>query len=892
MRSFSTFWVEQEDPLSPEAVAIRRRQVETLGKRVPVVIAGNLVGSTLITAIVWQHTTIIVLAPWLALMWLMSLLRLWHWRRRGAAVAEDIVNQRDLTRSVVGSSVAGVLWGAAAAAFFNSGVALQDVFVIFVIGGMAAAAASYLAVLPLACIAFITFSMSPVIVKLGLTGDPVPVVMAAILVFYLAAMLFLARSSFADFVSRVRSDHENAALLDRLARASQELERRVEERTRELAASEQRATAERRRLIDAIEAFPDGIVIHDGEDRLILCNEQFRGMHGAIRDLLTPGIEFETLLRAGIERGLAPTAAGREEEWLSERLRRHRQPGKAFVERLAGDRWIRIEERHTAEGGTVGVRTDITRSMQQEAALRASEEQLRLVTDALPVTITYVDADQRYRFLNKTFEQWHKRPRSEALGRAMATVLSKPHYDSVRSAVEEVLSGKEARSEATLVHADGVTRRVQRIYIPHFSADNRVLGFFALVEDITAQRETEALLLLAQKNEAVGHLTGGIAHDFNNLLGIIIGNLELIEDRIAGDPVSLKLFKSTSRACLRGAELTNRLLAFARRQMLNPRVTDVNGLTAGLIELLRRTLEESIHIETALADDLRPAMIDPGQLENAIVNIAINARDAMQDGGNLLIETRNARLDETYSRKYPDVAPGWYVLIAITDTGAGMPAGVVARAFDPFFTTKEVGRGSGLGLSMVYGFIKQSGGHATIYTEVGHGTTVRMYLRRADGADAAPEAGEGDDTAHPTGSERILVVEDDAQLRDLAVSTLEALGYSVLMAGSGPAALDILDAGNHIDLLFTDVVMPGGMNGHELASQARQRVPGLRILLTSGYTPNAVLRQGTMEPGTQLIGKPYRKRELAAKVRAVLDELVARRPPKEPSGPSGTAITA
>ncbi len=313
MRSFSTFWVEQEDPLSPEAVAIRRRQVETLGKRVPLVIAGNLVGSTLITAIVWQHTAIIVLAPWLALMWLISLLRLWHWRRRGAAVADDIANQRDLKRSVVGSSVAGVLWGAAAAAFFSSGVALHDVFVIFVIGGMAAAAASYLAVLPLACIAFITFSLSPVIVKLGLTGDPVPVVMAAILVFYLAAMLFLARSSFADFVARVRSDHENAALLDRLARASQELERRVEERTRELAASEQRATAERQRLIDAIEAFPEGVVIFDGEDRLILCNEQFRRMHGANRDLLTPGIEFETLLRAAIERGQTPAVAGRED---------------------------------------------------------------------------------------------------------------------------------------------------------------------------------------------------------------------------------------------------------------------------------------------------------------------------------------------------------------------------------------------------------------------------------------------------------------------------------------------------------------------------------------------------------------------------------------------------
>ena len=391
----------------------------------------------------------------------------------------------------------------------------------------------------------------------------------------------------------------------------------------------------------------------------------------------------------------------------------------------------------------------------------------------------------------------------------------------------------------------------------------------AMLTDITQQLETEEHLRQAHRLEAIGQLTGGVAHDFNNLLTVILGNSEALAERLAGDPQMKMLAEMTASAAERGAELTSRLLAFARRQPLDPKPTDVNQRIDSMDTLLRRTLGEHIEIKTIRAAGTWNAMVDAGQLENAILNLCLNARDAMPDGGRLTIETANVDLDAGYAMTQDELTPGQYVLVAVSDTGVGMDRGTLARVFEPFFTTKDAGKGSGLGLSMVYGFVKQSYGHVRIYSEPGQGTTVRLYLPRAD-APATSSEGTADSSMTETGTERILLVEDDALVRTHVVGQLEGLGYSVVAASTGAEAVAILRQDRAFDLLFTDVVMPGGMNGRQLADEAAKLAPGLPVLFTSGYTEDAIVHHGRLDPGVQLIAKPFRRRDLAARLRAIL----------------------
>ncbi|MHC4446904.1 MAG: PAS domain S-box protein [Planctomycetota bacterium] len=393
--------------------------------------------------------------------------------------------------------------------------------------------------------------------------------------------------------------------------------------------------------------------------------------------------------------------------------------------------------------------------------------------------------------------------------------------------------------------------------------------FIGIARDISERKEAEARLQQAQKMEAVGQLTGGVAHDFNNLLTVILGNLSLLEQRVDDDVRAGNLVGTASRAALRGADLTKRLLAFSRRQILEPKVLDLNQLVVEMDPLLRRSLGAVVEIKTAFTDGLWPAKIDPGQLESALLNLVINARDAMPEGGTVTIETANATLDEAYAHRHGDVAVGGYVLLAVSDTGVGIPEEVQRRIFEPFFTTKESSKGTGLGLSMVYGFVKQSGGHADFYSEVGRGTTIKLYFPKTEaGVPAAERREEGES---PVGEETILVVEDDADVRATGVTFLKQLGYRVLEAEDGPTALEVLERADGIDLLFTDVVMPGGMNGPAVAAAALDLRPGLKVLYTSGYTRDAAFQGETVDEATELLTKPYLKRDLAARVRSILD---------------------
>jgi signal transduction histidine kinase/CheY-like chemotaxis protein len=376
-----------------------------------------------------------------------------------------------------------------------------------------------------------------------------------------------------------------------------------------------------------------------------------------------------------------------------------------------------------------------------------------------------------------------------------------------------------------------------------------------------------------QKMEAVGQLTGGIAHDFNNMLAIVIGSLDLARRRLTGaeDRRLSECIDHATQGAQRAATLTARLLAFARQQPLDPKVIDANKLVGGMSEMLRRTLGASISIETVLAGGLWKICADPAQVENAIVNLAVNARDAMPDGGKLTIETANADLDERYARTHDEVTAGQYVMLSLTDTGCGMPSDVIERAFDPFYTTKAIGRGTGLGLSQIFGFVKQSRGHVKIYSEVGRGTTVKLYLPRYRGEDAQVTTDRADQPV--TGGrpdEIVLVVEDEAQVRHMSVDALRELGYTVLQAANGEEALRQLGGVSEIDLLFTDIVMPG-MTGRQLADRALRERPDLKILYTTGYTRNAIVHNGIVDEGVSFLTKPFTLDALARKIREVLD---------------------
>jgi nitrogen-specific signal transduction histidine kinase/CheY-like chemotaxis protein len=387
----------------------------------------------------------------------------------------------------------------------------------------------------------------------------------------------------------------------------------------------------------------------------------------------------------------------------------------------------------------------------------------------------------------------------------------------------------------------------------------------------------EEALRQSQKMEAIGQLTGGVAHDFNNLLQVVLGSLERVRFRAERIGLILpqeieRLIEAAQHGSRRAAVLTQQLLAFSRRQPLAPKPLEMNRLVAGMSEMLARTLGEAVQIETVLGGGLWRVLADANQLENALINLAVNARDAMQGGGRLTIETANAFLDEAYTRAEDDVQPGQYVMLAVTDTGSGMPPDVLRKVFEPFFTTKELGRGTGLGLSQVYGFIKQSGGHIRIYSEVGQGTTVKIYLPRlVAGPEEAAQATHTGEVPLGSEVECILVVEDEAAVRALTVATLRELQYRVVEAADGAAALAVLQQEPAVQLLFTDVGLPGGMNGRQLADAAREVRPGLKVLFTTGYARNAIVHHGRIDPGVELISKPFSAADLAHRVRAILD---------------------
>lgn len=526
--------------------------------------------------------------------------------------------------------------------------------------------------------------------------------------------------------------------------------------------------------------------------------------------------------------------------------------------------------------------------------LRESEVRFRNMADHAPVMMWMTDPTGSLTYLNRLWSEFTGQTPEHALGFGAWEALhpeDRPESEGIFFTANA--AHEQFRIECRLRRRDGVYRWALNAASPRFGDDGAFLGYIGSVIDITDRKEaeqilqqaneileqriaaaiaeraeTEAQLRQAQKMEAIGKLTGGVAHDFNNVLQVIAGNLQLLTRDFVSNPRAEQRLHTAIAAISRGSKLASQLLAFGRRQPLAPKVINLGRLIRNIDDMLRRALGEGIEIETIIAGGLWNTFVDTVQVENALLNLAINSRDAMNGHGKLTIEAGNAFLDDAYVTRQADVTAGQYVMVAVTDTGCGIPPDLIEHVFEPFFTTKAEGQGTGLGLSMVYGFVKQSGGHTKIYSEPGQGTTVRLYLPRAreqedieTDVEAAPATG---------GTETVLVVEDDEDVRRTVVDMLSELGYRVLKARDAQSALVIIESGVPIDLLFTDVVMPGTLRSPELARKAQDRLPNLAVLFTSGYTENAIVHGGRLDDGIDLLSKPYSREALARKVRHVL----------------------
>ena len=558
----------------------------------------------------------------------------------------------------------------------------------------------------------------------------------------------------------------------------------------------------------------------------------------------------------------------RDGTWKGELTQRHRDGRRIFVV----SRWVVVIRQAPEDSVVLATNIDISDLKNAQAALASRQSHLLSILDTVPEAMVVIDEAGIMMSFSKAAEKLFGYAADEVCGRNVKVLMPDPDRGRHDGYIGRYLATGERRiigfgRVVTGQRKDGTTFPME-LAVGEAAANGQRI-FTGFIRDLTSRHRMEEELRQSQKMEAVGQLTGGIAHDFNNLLTVISGNLEMIERRLE-DSRLRELVREAQGAADDGAKLTGQLLAFGRRQALNAKLTDIGELVSAFSELLHRTLGESIELQTVVTGHSLTALVDTTQLQNALLNLALNARDAMPRGGRLKVEIARIHLDPDYVQMYPQVRLGDYVLISVSDTGVGMTEEVKQRAFDPFFTTKGVGAGTGLGLSMVYGFARQSGGHVQLYSELNEGTTVRLFLPAANPV-SVPDAGNVDPVpaAKPSADECILVVEDDARVRRVVVARLEEEGYRVIQAANGKEALSLVATHPEIRLLFTDIIMPGGMFGDELAREARILRPGLKVLFTSGYAEPSLAGRELAE-GSWL-KKPYTARELASRLRGLLD---------------------
>ena len=671
--------------------------------------------------------------------------------------------------------------------------------------------------------------------------------------FYLGRIYGLCAASFVLAVLLV----DNVGLQAKLARLLRTLRRE--------AASERNLRSERESLFSA--------VVESSNDAIItkLLDGPITGWNGAAERLF--GFTAAETVGENIDI-IVPPERRTETSNVVERIRRGEpielyETVRMHKDGRSIDVSLSISPIRTASGKIVGISMaarDITENKQTQKALTQEMEERRRIFDTSNDLILVTDTSGNFIQVSPSVTAILGYQPSDMIGHSAVKFIHPDDLENTRSEMRAARRGQNKRNFETR-YIDKEGKSVALNWTGTWSEPVR--RHFFIGRDLTEKQAAEAQLRHVQKMDAIGQLTGGVAHDFNNILTVITGTIGILEDAVAGDPQLAAIARLIDEAAERGANLTKHLLAFARKQPLQPLEVDVNSLVLEAAKLLQPTLGEHIEITPLLAEDAWTALADPSQLTTAVLNLALNARDAMPNGGKLALETSNVYLDENYASMQDEVAAGNYVMIAVSDTGTGIPAALLERVFDPFFTTKEVGKGTGLGLSMVFGFVKQSGGHIKLYSEEGHGTSVKIYLPRATGLNqTAAEALVSVDIEG--GSEAVLVVEDDPLVRRYVMTQIESLGYTTLEAANATDALHVIDNGANIDLLFTDVIMPGHMNGRQLVDEALKRRPGLKTLYTSGYTENAIVHHGRLDSGVLLLAKPYRKSELARMIRLAL----------------------
>ena len=640
---------------------------------------------------------------------------------------------------------------------------------------------------------------------------------------------------------------------------------------------------------------PDAIIVTDGNGRIIQFNRRAESMFGYSTEALF-NQPIENLMpeylrtRHVLHRTTFATAPRVREMGVGLELLALRANGETFpvsvqIGPVSKDGEARMIATLRDVTEQKAVAAALAKSRQQQAILeerqrgaeelRQANETLSAIIESAPVAIWAIGPDERITMWNPAVAEIYGLPADEAIGRSWRAHLVRPSPPNTLSGDDLLRIAREKggfRDIEIRRYGPNNTILELRISAALLHGGSSVAGVLFIAHDIGRTKELESKLLQAQKMEAIGQLTGGIAHDFNNLLAVIYGNLETLKDDSDLKPEARLQVDGGLKAARHGASLTRRLLAFSRQQKLAPADVDVGALVASTTEMLRRMVDESVAIIPKIAAGLWKSRIDPEQLTNALVNLVVNARDAMPDGGTLTVTVENTSLDEDWCRGREDLTPGAYVSLSISDTGDGMTKEVLARALEPFFTTKPLGQGTGLGLSMVYGFIHQSGGHMTIYSEPGHGTTVTLYLPRLETeSSTAPDQETSDTPAATAAGEVILLVEDNEMVRDLQVQSLHKIGYQTLEAADGPACLEIIRSPAHVDLMLTDIVLPKGMSGPALVEAARAIRPGLKVVFMSGYAPEDVLRRYDLT-GARALAKPFTRLELAQAIYAELHD--------------------
>ncbi len=825
---------------SDEAGEIRAAQMASFARQTPINALVTVATSSLTAAVLWPEAAIPWVLCWVGAHFLISatVLSRW-WSRRGMPV-KTWVSERGPRRAKAFAWAAGAAWGAGAG-FLPFVPPAQQLALIIVTAAMGGGASTTLAAIPGAAAGFVILSIMPYGGYFVSQGDPVYFGLATMALVMTLAMLLSTRIAYGTLLEEIKTKQANASLLTQFQ-------------------------AERRRWLE-ISDTADAFALFDEDDRLLLWNENLRRMLSLPDSLVRRGAQRRELLRQ-VAHPVGVDSEATTEAWVGAQMTIPDAGGAPNIQELSNGRWIRTQLRRTDEGHTVAIYTDVTAIKQAEE--RAT--QLAAIVDSTADAVIGLDRDGLVTSWNDAATRIFGYDGDEIIGKSIALLPPTERLDEVTEILEKVKQGERISSLDTIRRTKtGRLVDVSLTASPVLDDHGEIIGVSAIYRDISDQKRTEEQLRQAQKMETIGQLTGGVAHDFNTVLGVVVGNLELLQDDDALGEDATDLIKSAMHAASRGVDLTSRLLAFSRKQNLRPRVTDLNERVSDALTLLNRTLDTTIQINTLLSGRLWRAQIDPIQLETAIINLALNARTAMPDGGTLTISTANVTVKETDEDRPDEVAPGQYVTLTVSDTGTGMSKDVLEHAVEPFFTTRDIGQGSGLGLSMVHGFVKQSGGHIRIASTVNSGTTVTIWFPRTTQPLSKTPAPKQLPTPLGAG-ETVLVVEDDASLRRVAATMLQSLGYTVIAASDGNSALGMLDQEPAIDLLFTDLALPRGMNGAVLARKATERRPDLRVLYTSGFAEYAGRRYDMLDDDVALIAKPYRKAALARHIRQILDE--------------------